>query len=172
MKRIEIIDDQTGVRAVAELSESAAPNLSRAMWDALSTPIHSMSLHAMMSGREIMLEVPRENQRFDPAGIPPENLTITPLPGEIGFAFFPASTLIDMMRPGQQDGDGAVEDRADAFWDITIFYGRDARMLTVHGWVPGSIWATITEGLESFAECCKLVRTSGRRPMTMRRIEA
>jgi hypothetical protein len=171
VKKIELVDDLTGVRAIAELHESAAPGLSAAMWDALETPIRSMSLHAMMSGREIMLEVPQENQRFDPTRLPPENLTITPLPGEIGFAYFPASTLIDMMRPGQESDDGAVEDRAEAFWDITIFYGRDTRLLTVHGWVPASVWATIVEGLAGFANCCKLVRTSGRRPMTMRRLD-
>lgn len=170
MKQIELIDDATGTRAVAVLHEDLAPQLSAAMWAALETPLHSNSLHAMMSGREIMLEVPKENRRFDPTSIPPENQTITPLPGEIGFAYFPAATLIDMMRPGQQEEGGAVEDRDDAFWDITIFYGRDARVLTVHGWVTASIWATITEGLPEFAECCKRVRLEGRQPMTMQRI--
>lgn len=166
-----MIDDISDTRAIATLHEDAAPRLSGAMWSALETPLHSMSLHAMMSGREIMLEVPKENRLFDPTTIPPENQTINPLPGEIGFAFFPAASLIDMMRPGQQVEDGAVEDRSDAFWDITIFYGRDARCLTVHGHVPATVWATITEGLDEFAECCKRVRLKGRQPMTMRRVE-
>jgi hypothetical protein len=161
---IELIDDESGTRAVATLFDAAAPATCNAIWAALETPLQAKALHAMHAGREIMLEFPEVNRRFDPEALPKENMTITPLPGEIGFLYFPARTFIDLQRPDDSD-------RSSAFWDFAIFYGRDVRLLTVLGFQPAPIFAAITENLEAFAKCCERVRSEGRKPFTVRRVE-
>lgn len=162
-KKIELIYDEDGTRAVADMHEAAAPATCAGIWAALETPIRGLAMHAMMAGREIMVEVPEENRRFDPTTLPPENQTITPLPGEIGFMYFPPKTFIDLQRPDDSD-------RSSAFWDLAIFYGRDCRLLTVLGFQPATIFATITENLAVFAKRCELVRSRGQKPFTIRRL--
>ena len=162
-KRIEFVYDEDGTRAIAELHEAAAPVTSAAIWRCLETPLKGLAMHAMMAGREIMLEVPEANRKFDPETLPRENQTVTPLPGEIGFMYFPPRTFIDLQRPDDSD-------RSSAFWDFAIFYGRDCRLFTVLGFVPANIFATITENLDEFAKRCQLVRSQGQKPFTVRRL--
>ena len=56
-----------------------------------------------------------------------------------------------------------------AIYDFAIFYGRDSRVLIANGWVPGNLFATITEGLADFAQCCARVHSEGAKPFTVRR---
>src|SRR5262245_56366787 len=115
-RQIELIYDEDGTRAVATMHEAAAPAMTAAMWACLEKPLRGLALHAMFCGREIMLEIPKENQRCDAANLPKENQTITPLPGELGFLYYPPRTFIDLQRPDDSD-------RNSAFWDFAIFYG-------------------------------------------------
>ena len=153
-KLIELIYDETGTQAVAELHEADAPKTCAAIWAALEVPMRAKGIHAMFAGREIMIEMPEENQRFDPLTIPAENQTITPLPGEILWFYFPARSVVGLSRP---------------IYDFAIFYGRDSRVLIANGWVPGNLFATITEGLADFAQCCARVHSEGVKPFTVRR---
>jgi hypothetical protein len=153
-KQIELIYDETGTRAVAELHEADAPKTCAAIWAGLEVPMRAKGIHAMFAGREIMIEMPEANQRFDPLAIPAENQTITPLPGEILWFYFPAKSLVGIPRP---------------IYDFAIFYGRDSRVLISNGWVPGNLFATISDGLAEFAKCCARVHTEGVKPFTVRR---
>lgn len=162
-RQFELIYDEDGTRAVATMHEAAAPEMTKAMWACLETPLNALAMHAMMEGREIMLEVPEGNRRCDPSTLPAENQTITPLPGEIGFLYYPPRSFIDLQRPDDSD-------RSTAFWDFAIFYGRDCRLLTVLGFAPVTIFATITENLPEFAKRCEWVRSRGQKPFTVRRL--
>ncbi|MGH6953502.1 MAG: DUF3830 family protein [Alphaproteobacteria bacterium] len=153
-RKIELVFDETDTRAIAEMHDDLAPKTCASIWTALETPMRVKGIHAMFAGREIMLEMPKENQRFDPTAIPPENQTITPLPGELMWFHFPAHA--EMGFPQE-------------IFDFAIIYGRDTRMLIPQGWVPGNVFATITQGLPEFAKCCERVRTEGLKWFTVRR---
>jgi uncharacterized protein DUF3830 len=96
-RRIELIFDETGTTAIAEFHEDAAPKTCNAIWAALETPMRAKGIHAMFAGREIMIEMPKENQRFDPTTIPPENQTVTPLPGELMWLYFPDHSEVGIL---------------------------------------------------------------------------
>jgi Protein of unknown function (DUF3830) len=154
-RRIGLIFDETGATAIAEFHEDAAPRTCNAMWAALEVPMRATGIHAMFAGREIMIEMPKDNQRFDPTTIPPENQTVTPLPGELMWFYFPDHAEVGFPRE---------------IYDFAIIYGRDTRILIPQGWVPGNVFATITRGLPEFARCCERVRTEGLKSFTVRRV--
>jgi len=116
--------------------------------------MRAKGIHATFAGREIMIEMPVENQRSDPLTIPAKNQTITPLLGEILWFYFPARSVVGLPK--------AIDDSA-------IFYGRDSRVLIANGWVSGNLFATITEDLADFAQCCARVHSEGAKPFTVRR---
>jgi hypothetical protein len=153
-RRIELIFDETGTRVIAEMQEEFAPRTCDAIWAGLAVPMHVKGIHAMFAGREIMLAMPKENQLFDPTAIPAENQTITPLPGELLWFHFPAHAELGF---------------PDEIYDFAIIYGRDTRMLIPQGWIPGNVFAAISEGLPGFAKCCELVRTEGLKWFTVQR---
>ena len=154
-RRIELIFDETDTRAIAELHEEEAPQTCKAMWAALEAPMRAKGIHAMFAGREIMIEMPDANRRFGPTTIPPENQTVTPLPGELMWFYFPDHSEVGFPRE---------------IYDFAIIYGRDTRILIPQGWVPGNVFATITQGLPEFARCCERVRTEGLKSFTVRRV--
>jgi Protein of unknown function (DUF3830) len=154
-RRIELIFDETSTRAVAELHEADAPKTCAAIWAGLEVPMRAKGIHAMFAGREIMIEMPEANRRFDPTAIPPENQTVTPLPGELMWFYFPDHSEAGFPRE---------------IYDFAIIYGRDTRILIPQGWVPGNVFATIIQGLPEFAQCCERVRTEGLKPFTVRRV--
>jgi hypothetical protein len=46
--------------------------------------------------------------------------------------------------------------------DLAVFYGRNNLLLNGDvGWVPGNVYATITEGLDRMAQACHDVWRSG-----------
>jgi hypothetical protein len=163
-KHIELTARESGMRAIAVLHEGAAPETCAGVWSCLETPLQVPAIHAMMAGREIFVEIPESQQKFDPSELPPENQTVTPLPGEIGFIYFPPHALINNQRAGEVD-------RAKAMFDIAIFYGRDCRLFIANGWVPANIFATIEEGLPEFAFFCERIRKEGEKVLTIRRLD-
>jgi hypothetical protein len=155
-RRISIEVVGSGARAIAELQESDAPKTCTALWAALEGPIETHGIHAMWAGREIMLDIPSENHKFDPTEVPLENATVYPAAGDICWGYFPPYTERGF---------------AEGVWDIAIIYGRETRFYVPLGMYPLNIWACITEGLDGFAEQCARVRTEGLKTFRVARAE-
>jgi hypothetical protein len=136
-----------GVCADVHLLLQQAPRTCEAIWNCL--PIRTTIIHAMMTGRDALIELPPENQRFDPRSLPLENGTITPTAGDVCWFYLPQN----MMRGFQ-----------DESWEVTFIYGPDARFLTTVGWMAGSVFGRIDpDHLPAFAaECAELRRTGAK----------
>lgn len=154
-KRISITVVEYGVTAIAELQEKDAPKTTAALWKALEVPLEHKGIHAMWAGREIMVEVPEANHRFDPTSVPLENATVYPAAGDICWGYFP---------PYTERGFG------EGVWDIAIIYGRETRFYIPLGMLPLNIWACITENLDEFARACARVRTEGLKTFRIERL--
>jgi hypothetical protein len=139
MRRIELVLKQKDVRAVATFLEDAAPRTCAALWDML--PIEGETFHAKWAGRELYTLV-------QPPKVSPglENATIMPIPGDLlWFDVSPDSIDIPIeMRKANPRG----------FVDIAVFYGRNNFLLSPQGFMPGNLFATITEGLSVYAKAC------------------
>jgi hypothetical protein len=138
-RRIELSLARKGVRAIAILLEEEAPRTCAAVWDAL--PIEGETYHAKWAGRELYTLVP-------PLATRPgeENATITPIPGDVLY-FEVSPDTIDLpptMRKAHPQG----------LVDIAVFYGRNNLLLGPAGFMPGNLFATITEGLAEYAKAC------------------
>lgn len=78
-----------------------------------------------------------------------ENTTITPIPGDVcAFWFTPA----ELGSPSHGYANGAPADRGGRVVDLALFYERNNLLLNPDvGWVPGSVFATIVDGLAEIA---------------------
>jgi hypothetical protein len=153
--KLTIIEDD--ISAIAELLEEEAPLTCEALWCALEIPIIHKGIHAMWTGREIMVEIPEENHRFDPSSVPLENATIYPLPGDIMWAYFPDHVERGFPR---------------AIWDFIIIYGPDSSVNCALGTMPANVWAHITDNLTSFANGCASLRSEGMKTFRIERLES
>ena len=123
-----------------------APQTCAALWDALATPITVSASHAIFSGPEIMMGLPKSAQTFDPRALPPENQTILPEPGELLWFYQPKNFFkID----------------PDEFWEVGMFYGVGGRTFGPTGWIPCTYFGRMTKGLDAVAEQCRLIRKEG-----------
>jgi Protein of unknown function (DUF3830) len=138
-RRIELSLKQKKIRAVATLLEDEAPRTCAALWDLL--PIDGDTYHAKWAGRELYTLVP-------PPSVGPgtENATIMPIPGDLlYFDVSPDSIDIPVaMRKANPKG----------LVDIAVFYGRNSFLLSPQGFMPGNLFATITEGFAEYAKAC------------------
>ena len=145
-RRIELVLKQKGIRAIATFLEDAAPRTCAALWDML--PIDGETFHAKWAGRELYTLVP------PPAALPGlENATIMPIPGDLlWFDVSPDSIDLPIeMRKANPRG----------LVDIAVFYGRNNFLLSPQGFMPGNLFATITEGLAEYAKACGEVFREG-----------
>ena len=145
-RRIELVLKQKGVRAVATFLDDAAPRTCAALWEML--PIDGDTFHAKWAGRELYTLVP------PPAALPGlENATIMPIPGDLlWFDVSPDSIDLPIeMRKANPRG----------LVDIAVFYGRNNFLLSPQGFMPGNLFATITEGLAEYAKACGEVFREG-----------
>ena len=144
---IRIREDRSGLSAVATLIEDRAPAHAGFLRDFFGTPRSIPAIHAMWTGPEISAPVPdamlTAAQRA--AGLPLENATIMPQPGEVVLTFLPPRVW----------GGGAAP-----VFDIGLFYGPGARLLFPIGWQPGSVCARIAD-VPALAAACGRIRQSG-----------
>jgi hypothetical protein len=148
-KLIRITLERRGVSCVAELLEKDAPRTCAAVWDAL--PMGGEAQHAKYARNEVYTMVPR----FGPE-IGYENTTVTPIPGDVVYFSF-AGGMLDRSFKADQG-----IDHLPGVIDLAIFYGRNNLLINGDvGWVPGNVYATITEGLDAMAEACHDVWRSG-----------
>ena len=139
-RKIELVLMQKDVRAIATLLDDEAPRTCRAVWDAL--PLEGETYHAKWAGRELYTLVP-------PLGggrVGGENATITPIPGDVCYFDVSPDTIDLPVALRRQHPKGLV--------DLAVFYGRNNLLLGPAGFMPGNLFATITEGLEPYAKAC------------------
>jgi hypothetical protein len=138
-RRIELSLKLKAVRAVATLLEDEAPRTCKAVWDAL--PIEGETYHAKWAGRELYTLAPSF-----PVGPGEENATITPIPGDVLYFDVSPDTIDLSVSLRRQHPNGLV--------DLAVFYGRNNLLLGPAGFMPGNLFATITEGLAEYAKAC------------------
>ncbi|HET8893238.1 MAG TPA: DUF3830 family protein [Gaiellaceae bacterium] len=152
MRYIEIAYEQRGVSCVARLLDEDAPLTCEAVWNAL--PLTGEVFHAKYARNEVYILVPS----FATAEVPPENTTITPIPGDVVYFGFEPWQLA-----ASSHGYSGTErpDSANVV-DMAVFYGRNNLLLNPDfGFVPGSVYAAIEEGLEAFADASREIWRNG-----------
>ncbi len=156
-RKIEILFEKHRARAVAELSDDAAPLTAEAVWKAL--PLSGAAYHAKWANNEVYILTPPFAER-DPGK---ENATVFPIPGDILYLPVPPGNKVPSDMQAQCRETGLI--------DLAIFYGRDNYLLGPDGHMPGNLFASITEGLAELAEACQdLWRNgAGEERMTFRR---
>jgi len=149
-RKLRITLAKRGVSCLAEMLEKEAPRTCDAVWAAL--PQAGDAQHAKYARNEVYTMVPRFAERE--VGL--ENPTVTPIPGDVVYFSFPGGMLDEEFKQDQGVADlpGVI--------DLAIFYGRNNLLLNGDvGWVPGNVYATITEGLDVMAQACHDVWRSG-----------
>ncbi len=133
-----------GVTCTARLLDDRAPVTCAAVWDAL--PLGGDVHHAKYARNEIHALFPP----LADTGPPPENPTVTPVPGDLCYFTFagaePATTSHGYdreVRPGT------------TLVDLALFYERNNLLLNGDvGWVPGIVRGQVVEGPAGMAEGC------------------
>jgi Protein of unknown function (DUF3830) len=138
-RRIELSLKLKDVHAIATLLEDEAPRTCNAVWGAL--PIEGETYHAKWAGRELYTLV----APF-PIGPGAENATVTPIPGDVLYFDVSPDTIDLPVALRRLHPKGLV--------DLAVFYGRNNLLLGPAGFMPGNLFATITEGLDSYARAC------------------
>jgi hypothetical protein len=144
---IRIREDASGLSVAAILLEDRAPANAAFLWDFFAMARKIPAIHAMWTGPEISAPIPdaelTEAQRA--AGLPLENATVMPQPGDVVLTFLPPRVW----------GGGPAP-----VFDIGLFYGPGARLLFPIGWQPGSVAARISD-VSGLAAACGRIRQSG-----------
>lgn len=145
-KRLYLKFVEKNVQGTIDMYWDNAPVTCRTIWDALETPIRVPAMHAMFSGPEIMMGLPKEAQTFDPRGLPPENQSCFPSAGELLW-FYQAPNLMKGL--------------SEEFWEVGLFYGEGGRIFGPLGFSPCTFFARMTEGLDEIATMCGSIRVEG-----------
>jgi hypothetical protein len=147
-RKIEIFFRKRNVRAIATLLEELAPRTCRAIWDSL--PKEGDTFHAKYASNEVYTLVAPLTEH---PGM--ENTTITPIPGDVCYFYFPVGYRVHESARGVQERHGAIV-------DLAVFYGRDNLLLSpAAGFVPANVFATITEGFPQIVKACVSVWREG-----------
>lgn len=155
---ITVTLEKRGVTAVARLLDAEAPRTAQAVWDAL--PLGGQVFHGKFARNEVYTLLPA----FAPAEPGPENTTITPIPGDL--CYFTFDGVLD--NPAYGYGPSAAPAEHRLLVDLAVFYGRNNLLVNGDvGWVPGNVFATITDGLEDLAAACNDVWMGGARGETL-----
>jgi len=127
------------VKATLELYWDRAPQVCRAIYDALETPLETATSHACFDGHEVYCFLPEMTH------VPPlENRTMRPRPGEVMFFHAGKNDFAvleaDRLAPGQ-----------GPMFELAFMYGDvDLRHLWEEG-LHGSLFGCITTNFEHFA---------------------
>jgi hypothetical protein len=153
VRKIEIVLEQRGIRAVAEMLDDEAPKTCEAVWNAL--PQSGPVWHAKFANNEIfILTAP-----FAPEEPGRENGTVFPIPGDLLYFFIPPGSPVPAEVREQAAASGLV--------DLALFYGRNNYLHGPEGHMPGNLFATITEGLKEMAAACQEIWRHGGASETM-----
>lgn len=151
---IDITLTKKSVTCTAKLLDDLAPATCNAVWDAL--PLGNEVYHAKYARNEIYTLVESEafragdegDHRTRAPGL--ENPTITPIPGDIMyFSFAPWQLTPKSHGYSTVSGEEATE---ATMIDLALFYERNNLLLNPDfGFVPGTVFATVVEGLDDMA---------------------
>jgi len=149
---ITITLQRRGVSCRARLLDEEAPATSEAVWQAL--PLAGDAFHAKFARNEVYTLLPRIT-----AAPRRENPTVTPIPGDICLFDFESWEIGNPAYGYQLDSQAHA---AQGATDLAIFYGRNNLLINGDvGWVPGSVFASVEEGLVAMAEACNDVWRNG-----------
>ncbi len=157
MRAIRIQEQRSGLDAAAHLHAEAAPANSAFLWDFLAQPRDIPALHAMWTGPEISAPIPDSllPDRHRAEGLPLENATVMPQPGELVLAYLPPRVW----------GGGATP-----VFDLGLFYAPQGRLFFPIGWHAGSVVARVAaEALGPLAAACRRIRANGACTLTFSR---
>ncbi|MEU1475875.1 DUF3830 family protein [Streptomyces sp. NPDC005760] len=143
-RHIEVSLAERGVHCTAKLLDERAPHTCATVWEAL--PLSGDVYHAKYARNEIYSLFPPFADREPPL----ENPTVTPIPGDLCYFSFAGAELGTKaygydadVRPGT------------SVVDLALFYERNNLLLNGDvGWVPGTVWGQVVEGLDAMAEAC------------------
>jgi len=142
-------EPRSGLAATATLLDGQAPANARFLWSLLETAREVAAIHAMWTGPEISMPLPAAWTGADmrAQGLPLENATVMPQPGDCVLTFLPARLW----------GGGEMP-----VFDLGLFYGPHSRLFFPIGWQPGSVVARVAaEAVPETAEACAAIRRSG-----------
>jgi len=149
MRRLEIaIGD---ARGAAVMLDGEAPRTCEIIWRAL--PLQGGLRPTIVGGAEVFLTVP------DLAGVPPENQTIYPIPGDLTFYLQPAD-YVYWKVPGHERH----------VQSLGFVYGRDTQIYGPVMPLPLNLFATVSEGLPSLAAEIGRMKREGFGTMTLSRL--
>lgn len=157
---VEVALERRGVRCTARLLTEQAPLTCAAVWDAL--PLQGEVYHAKYARNEIYALL----DPFAAQEPPLENPTVTPIPGDLCWFAFPRSRLATASYGYQAAAAGrgeraALADRPLSI-DLALFYERNNLLINGDtGWIPGTVWGAVVEGLPEMAEACQDLWRSG-----------
>ncbi|BCJ30722.1 DUF3830 family protein [Actinocatenispora sera] len=143
---VEISLAKRGAVCVARLLDAEAPATCAAVWDAL--PVDGPAYHAKYARNEIYALLPAL------ATSPPmEHPTVTPLPGDVCFFAFEGT---EIGSPAYGYDAGSAAHGGPQVIDLALFYGRNNLLINGdRGFVPGSVFATVEQGLPAMAEAAQ-----------------
>lgn len=149
MRKIRMTEERSGLDAVANLLVDAAPANCAFLWEFLATPREIPAQHAMWTGPEISAPIPgamlADKHRAE--GLPLENATVMPQPGELVLTYLPPRVW--------GGGEAPV-------FDLGLFYGTHGRLFFPIGWHAGSVVAHVAPAdLPALAAACKRIRAEG-----------
>ncbi|AXH96542.1 DUF3830 family protein [Ornithinimicrobium avium] len=153
---------ERGVSARARMLEEAAPRTCAAVWDAL--PLGGQVYHGKYACNEIYALLPGlADDGRDPGQ---ENTTVTPIPGDLCWFTFSGQ---DLGTPAYGYEEGQTLRQQGSIVDLAVFYGRNNLLVNGdQGWVPGNVFASLTEGLDELAAACQELWMGGVRGVSLR----
>lgn len=152
---ITITLEERGVSCRARLLDEAAPRTCNALWDAL--PVTSPAFHGKYARNEVYGLV----TDWDAAEPGPENTSITPIPRDVMWFSFSGDQLGNPAYGYEAESDNRAASR---IVDLAIFYGRNNLLINGdQGWVPGNVFAEITDGYDEMVAACHSVWMDGAR---------
>lgn len=127
-----------GEVVAATLLEEDAPATCDAIWAALKKPIERPVRHARGIGPEIYLMLPPM------PSVPNEHMTVFPIPGDLLFYHY----------------EGQLP-RGECIYDIGMYYDRGGHSFWDVGWVPGNVFATVSQNLEGLQRVGRIISSAG-----------
>ena len=136
------------VSCTAQLLDDLAPRTCEAVWQAL--PLGEAAFHAKYASNEVYCLVPPFAE-LEPGR---ENSTIAPSAGDVVYFRFPPGHVKHPELAETADRIGMV--------DLALFYAANNLLLDpATGFVPGNVFARITENFEAMAAACDSIWREG-----------
>lgn len=151
-RKVRISFPGDGVTAVADLLDDDCETTCQALWDLL--PLRLTALHDIWSGHLVLAHLDTSVQ------LPPENvLTYIPVPGDIFYYYRPPHYVR-----------GAPYGRAESA-ELGFVYAEDTRPQGPRGPEAVNLFASISSGLEDFAQACEEMVRRGQREILIEKVE-